>query len=177
MNDGSFFPVYYLCEYYPKRFAESESADSKAVLSLKNGDRAGATYFAPRVKAALGAQAATAAFVAMPGHGPFRPSALVPGHRVLIMMLDGVTDLSRYLVRTEEVPKAAAAGRGERPHAELHIKTMACTSPQHIKGLDVVLLDDVVTQGETMRAGRYHLLKAGAASVTCLAIGKTTWGA
>ena len=174
MSNGDQFHVYYICEYFPKRFAESALPDSKAIISVKNGEMGGATYFAPKLKAALGAQAASAAFVVMPGHAPAVEGSGV-GLRLLVRVLGCGVDLSNCLARVIEVPKSSAAGPGGRPDARKHVETMACTNPQSIKGRDVVLLDDVVTQGETMRAGRYHLLKAGAASVTCLAVGKTTW--
>lgn len=174
LSNGMDFPVYYICEYFPKRFAQSALPDSTAIIAVKNSEQAGAAYFAPKLKSALGAQLAKSAFVVMPGHSTSVEGSGV-GLRLLVRSLGGGSDLSHCLVRKIEVPKAAAAGPGGRPDAQRHVETMACANHQLLKGRDLILLDDVVTQGETMRGGRYHLLRAGAASVTCLALGKTTW--
>jgi hypothetical protein len=173
MTNGECFPVYYLCDYFPKRFAQSESPDSKAILMVKDGLAGGATHFLPRIKEALGAQRASAMFVVMPGHSPVVEGSGL-GLRLLVRALGDVKDLSGCLVRTVEVQKSSTAPPGQRPDVRKHIKTMACRTVELIRSHDVILFDDVVTRGETMRAGRYLLLNAGASSVTCLTLGKTT---
>ncbi len=64
--------------------------------------------------------------------------------------------------------QARTSGRGAR---ERNVQgVFAVEHPERIKGKHVVIIDDVVTTGETMRAAKALLLKAGAKKVIGIAV-------
>lgn len=73
------------------------------------------------------------------------------------------------LIRTRNTEKQALrSGRAER---EENVRNcFAIPNPDLIAGKRVILIDDVITTGATMREARKTLLDAGAQSVRCLAV-------
>lgn len=86
-----------------------------------------------------------------------------------------VIDGTSCLVRTVSVPKAATGGSRS---IEIHRDTIAVTENgvDIVRGKLVLLLDDVLTTGHTFQACKEKLLEAGAATVCCLALGRTYSG-
>ena len=177
MNDGAKLRVYYLDVYFPKRFAESRShLSSLRILELKQGDSDAVRHFSDMLAPRLAMKQPVPAIIAMPGHerGAAAPNS---GLRQIIDRIDGAVDLSDCLMRTTEVPKSASAAPGMRRDAKAQIETMDVRKPELLAGKHVILLDDVITRGETMRAARYLLLKhAKPASLTCLSLTRTRFG-
>jgi predicted amidophosphoribosyltransferase len=65
------------------------------------------------------------------------------------------------LVRHRSVPKSATAAPGERPTREEHKASMKFAGPSlAIPDKSIIMLDDVITAGETSAAGREVLLEA-----------------
>lgn len=65
------------------------------------------------------------------------------------------------LVRLTSVRKSATAGPGERPTREQHKASMRFDGPPlRIPGQSIIMLDDVITAGETSAAGRELLIEA-----------------
>jgi predicted amidophosphoribosyltransferase len=111
--------------------------------------------------------------------------AIVPGHdasptnehRPLASVAHGLAAAAgRYvvrvdsLIRTSSVPRQAASG--ERT-VRRHLKSMKANGAAELRGATVLLLDDAVTTGCSMRAARILLTEAGAC-VAAVALGRTS---
>jgi len=177
LSDGKKLRVYYLDVYFPKRFPESRShMPTLHILELKRGDSDAVRYFGDLLVPRLAKKQPVPAIIAIPGHerGAAAPNS---GLRQIIDRIDGAADLSDCMMRTTEVSKSAGAGPGMRRDAKAQIETMALSEPELLAGRHVILMDDVITRGETMRAARYLLVKhAKPASLTCLSLTRTRFG-
>jgi len=172
LESGKTLPVYYLASYWPVRYGElAQQEDSVQLLRLKNGDAGAARHFASKLSAALEG-APKRHLIAMPSHGVGCASSS-GGLRQVIRLVPGAVDLSDCLFRHTAVVKSSKAMPGQRPTAEAHRDSMRADRPERLKDLDVLLLDDVVTQGASMRGARWILATAGARSVTCLSLTRT----
>ena len=177
LSDGAKLRVYYLDVYFPRRFAESRThLSSLRILELKQGDSDAVRHFGDMLAPRLAKKQPVPAIIAMPGHerGAAAPNS---GLRQIIDRIDGALDLSDCMMRTTEVPKSAGAAPGMRRDAKAQIETMAIRKPELLAGKHVILMDDVITRGETMRAARYLLVKhTKPASLTCLSLTRTRFG-
>ena len=163
--------VYYFEQYFAKRFVEYKLPPTTQVLQLKNGSLSGVRFYLPYLQHLFNSLY-TIPFVAMPS-STLGPAAKSGGLRYLIKEAGG-SDLSEVLIRAKELGPSHLAEK--RHTAKDHRNSMKVSDASKIKGLDLILLDDVCTQGSTMRAGRFLLWQAGANSVTCLALTKTSDG-
>ena len=75
------------------------------------------------------------------------------------------------LTRRRATPPQSLLGRDERL-ANLR-KAFQVAAPSRVRGLHVLLVDDVTTTGATLEAAATALKKAGAAAVTALVAGRT----
>jgi predicted amidophosphoribosyltransferase len=87
-----------------------------------------------------------------------------------IALQNSCTDATECVVRHTTIPKAAKGG--ERS-IEVHLGSLRIEKTSLVNGRDVLLLDDVTTSGCSLIASRQLLLKAGAKSVTMVALGRT----
>jgi hypothetical protein len=176
ISDGKSFKVHYLAPYYPKSTgALASEPDSVRLLDLKEAGAAGIRHYAAKLQVALQGTR-QAAVVVMPSHG-VGCASVTGGLRMALKAIPGVADLSACLVRHTAVAKASRAGPGQRPTAENHRDSMQVADQNRIRNQDVLLLDDVVTRGASMRGARFVLLRAGAKSVTCLSLTRTMYAA
>ena len=163
--------VYYLGYYRPKDSGLQDEVDTVRILDLKNNDSSGVEYYARKMQAALGTDVRGAKLVAMPSHNA--GSAPVARElRKMFQKLDGAVDLSECLVRHTAIDPQHKM-KGKRT-AKIHLESMRAEKVDRLRDLDILLVDDVVTSGSTMKAGWTILKQAGARSVTCLALGKTS---
>lgn len=144
-------------------------AHSKRILDLKDGNAGGIEHFssfiAPRMK--------RFSFVAaVPSHDPAKTNA---GIRKLAEKLEaaaGCKNVSGLLVRHTKIQKLAAGGDRS---IDVHLKSIAVDDPRAIIGQSILLIDDVMTTGNSLLACRKLLLAAGADLVKCVALGRTTY--
>jgi predicted amidophosphoribosyltransferase len=140
---------------------------SKRVLDLKDRLARGIDHFfdylSPRIK-----RAEAIAYV---------PSSdaekLETGIRDLASKLAqhlGLSDATRCIVRHTTVEKAALGGLRA---VEVHQGSLRIESPHLIQGRAVLLLDDVMSTGNSLTVCRQLLLDAGASEVKCIALGRT----
>ena len=163
--------VYYLGYYRPKGSGLQDEVDTVRILDLKNNDSSGVEYYARKMQAALGTDVRGAKLVAMPSHNA--GSAPVARElRKMFQKLDGAVDLSECLVRHTAIDPQHKM-KGKRT-ATRHLESMWAEKVDRLRDLDILLVDDVVTSGSTMKAGWTILKQAGARSVTCLALGMTS---
>jgi len=81
-----------------------------------------------------------------------------------------ITDGTECLIRTIKIPKLAHGGNRSSTQ---HIKSIELKDEHLIKNKVVVLLDDVMTTGNSMKACRIILIGGGASTVACLAMAQT----
>jgi len=58
---------------------------------------------------------------------------------------------------------------------DVHLKSIRVSQPQMIEDQQLILLDDIVTSGNSIHACKKLLLDAGAFLVQSIALGATTW--
>jgi hypothetical protein len=110
-----------------------------------------------------------AVLVAVPPH---QEGSFCAMRRISKMLaFQGRIDVTSCLMRKNVVVQASH-GKTKR-NVEKHVTSIMVQSPGRICRQHLLLLDDVVTTGSSMLACKYLLLQAGAASVTCLALGRT----
>jgi hypothetical protein len=162
-------------EYHPWGQHKAQGGDgsnypmfSGKILDLKDKKEGGIGYFYNIVEPAI---QKNVALVTVPSHDPQKS---VNGIRDLAQRIctdDPRIDATEVLVRQKPVEKLARGGnRGE----DNHLKSIVVRSPHLIRGRLVLLLDDVVSTGGSLRACKKMLLAAGARAVHCAALGKTT---
>jgi predicted amidophosphoribosyltransferase len=84
----------------------------------------------------------------------------------------GALDGTSYLVRTQKVEKLAHGGpRG----IDIHLNSITVECPRNLSGRRLMILDDVMTTGNSLVACRQLLLDAGADEVICAAMSQTTY--
>lgn len=84
----------------------------------------------------------------------------------------GYGDATGCLVRHTKIPPLHDGGSRA---AGVHVDSMAVADADLIQGQRVLLIDDVMTSGNSLIVGRDKLLAAGAAAVDMLALAKTTY--
>jgi hypothetical protein len=141
---------------------------SKKLLDLKDKKHGGIIYFYDIVEPLIRKELA---LVTVPSHDPQKT---INGIRELAQRIcidDPRIDATETLVRQKPVEKLALGGDRS---ADNHLKSITVKSPLLIRGRRVLLLDDIVSTGNSLKACKQLLLSAGARSVHCAALGKTT---
>ena len=168
------FKVSYFGNYFPKRYPQSKfDLDTLRVIDLKNGLRIGVDHFKSKFTSLIDQNMLNLyEMIAMPSHSVGSADE-AGGLRQLIKSL-GINDMSHCLYRHTAVPKSSTAST--RPTAEQHRDSMKTRYENQIQGNDILLIDDVITKGSSMRAARYWLRQAKVRSVYHLAMTHTFSG-
>ena len=167
-------------EYIPKRFRlDGHHEPTHDILALKNpGARGlkGQEYqralknFAGRVGEFL---KPGIAIVIVPSSNPERGNNSGIGRLAQLLAQSGRHDGTRCLLRLEAVAPKHRAGAGGRRSLADDLRTIGTTSLESIRGKPVLLLDDVVTSGDSLRACAEILAGAGVEPVQCVALTRT----
>jgi predicted amidophosphoribosyltransferase len=140
---------------------------SKKILDLKDKKHGGIVYFYGIAEPLIRKEVA---LVTVPSHDPQKQ---INGIRELAQRIcidDPRFDATEVLVRAKPVEKLAMGG--DR-NTDNHLKSIVVKSPHLIRGRRILLLDDVVSTGNSLRACKQLLLSAGARAVHCAALAKT----
>jgi hypothetical protein len=138
----------------------------REILSLKNGNSIVAHSFAKRLAEVL---------------PPGLPVAVIPPHdglvrcqgitRVALELVDhGWQDATHCLVRVRAIEKLASGGTRS---LQRQLGSMEVRAPAVFAGKRVILLDDVITSGNSLQAGSDLIRRAGATAVKCVALART----
>jgi hypothetical protein len=141
---------------------------SGKLLDLKDKRNGGILYFFNIVEPLIRKDVA---LVTVPSHDPQKT---INGIRELAQRIcidDPRIDATEVLAREKPVEKLALGGNRS---ADNHLKSITVKSPHLIRGRRVLLIDDIVSTGNSLRACKQLLLSAGARAVHCAALGKTT---
>jgi hypothetical protein len=112
---------------------------------------------------------------------PSLPVAVIPPHdglvrcqgitRVALELVEhGWQDATRCLVRTKSIQKLATGGSRS---LQTQLGSMEVRTPAVFAGQSVILLDDVMTSGNSLQAGSDLIRRAGATAVKCVALART----
>ena len=163
-NDDSVIRRYGV--YHPWHGGNNPEFDrySGRILDLKDGNKGAVDYFFKRVDPTL---RKGIAIVAFPSKEPDNyASGLYPLCERLAR--NGRIDASRCLKRLYEVEKRTQGGSRS---IQASLDSIEVVNVHLIRGRNVLLLDDVTTSGNSLKAGRQLLLEAGASYVQCAALG------
>jgi hypothetical protein len=157
-----------LAFYHPRRRGSNPDFDEQSmqILGLKKRNRQVIASYCQIVDPLLGSGFAIAVV-------PSRDSARIgSGIRDLAQLLAGPgrIDATPCLVRHTTIPKLACGGDRK---LEVHLGSIGVARADLIRGREVLLLDDITTTGNSLRACRILLEQNGAALVKCLALAET----
>ena len=139
------------------------------LLDLKESRERGLIYFQKTLEEMI-KQGSPIALAVVPSHDALK---LRSGIHILasrVAAAKGVLDTTDLLIRTKTIQKLAAGG--DRSMA-VHLGSMAAHKIERLEGRQVLLLDDIMTTGNSLAAGRQVLIAAGAEEVACMALGLT----
>jgi phosphoribosylpyrophosphate synthetase len=112
------------------------------------------------------------AIATVPSHDPFQDA---PSIRLLAQQLatGGRVDATSCLVRHTKIKRIVFGGPSYRA---LHRQTISVVNASLVQGRNVLLLDDIVRSGASLRACRELLYQAGARLVQAAALGEVVAG-
>lgn len=142
---------------------------SGRILDVKSDQNRGIQYFfdymSPRIKAG-------ASIAIVPSHDPMKVGG---GLSILAKKLVAAgicDDATACLVRHTKIEKLSSGGDRS---VNVHIGSIQIQDIDQVRGKKIILLDDVMTTGNSLLACRNILLSHEAAEVQCLALGRTTY--
>lgn len=74
------------------------------------------------------------------------------------------------LIRTQDTPPQSSLPKTERANNVRGVFKIQPDAAHKLQGIDVILFDDVITTGATLKAARAKLAPLSPSSITCLAI-------
>ena len=90
-----------------------------------------------------------------------------------MLAVNGRKDRVGFLIRQFRVNKLADGGNRRK---EVHYRSIRVSDEMSVRGEDILLLDDITTSGNSLRARKDILFANGARSVEMLALGRTDEG-
>lgn len=171
-REGAPIKIYYVGTYRPsnKWLPKERDTNTQMILALQEGTRPGTAaavhHFLEKLEKILSGEILIAM---IPSHDP---QALPSGLSQLIQRLvtNNRINAATCLVRHMLVGKASL--RGDRS-IEKHLRSIKVTDRSLIENRTVLLLDEAVATGNSMRACKRILMENGAAEVVCLTLGMT----
>ena len=108
----------------------------------------------------------------VPSHMASVDNSMSPTARLAkgLVKSNNLIDATNCILRVRSIDKLS---RGGNRDLAVHLNSVKVVNSDVIKGKTVLLLDDVMTTGNSLGACRQLLLRAGAKNVLCLALAKT----
>ncbi|MEG4492876.1 phosphoribosyltransferase [Microcoleus sp. D3_18_C4] len=167
--------IYYLRNYHPLKWQgeENDCFDyfSEKILELKNKEKTSIDFWFEELKKHLKMDESFAIAV-VPSHssGNQVSGIHLVAQKLAKSLPEKITDATLCLIRVKNIDRLSTGGNRE---LDIHFQSMKVINLELIQNKNVLLLDDVSTTGNSLRAGKELLLKAGASKVKCVALGKT----
>ncbi len=159
--------------YHPYRRNGEKNPDfdvySGLLLDLKENKTSAVERFTDYLEDKLDVDFAIAV---VPSHDPAKTTSGLKNVAHKLAANDRI-DATNCLIRVKRIDKLAHGGNRS---IEIHLDTIKVQNKDLIEGRDVLLLDDIKTSGNSLRACKQLLVEAGAARVQMLAFGKTSQG-
>jgi len=144
---------------------------SGRLLDLKESRERGIAYFLTILQDNIRTNSQLAVAV-VPSHDALKLRSGVHQLATRFSAGFGALDTGDLLLRTTTIQKLATGGDRS---ISVHLNSMSANKIERVKGHNVLLIDDIMTTGNSLAAGRQVLLKAGAGDVLCIALGKTSY--
>lgn len=172
--------IYYFSDYekYKDDYGNKNPSFNKFnggyILGLKRNESAAVSYFINLVLDSLKKTkciADTEIITCMPGSQEGRVSeGLVSICRSIEYVFENIRYI-KCLNRYKTIEKLAYGGNRS---IDVHLNSIEiCCGKDIIKNRNIVVLDDVTTTGNSLKAAKHKLLEEGAAGVICMALAKT----
>ena len=164
--------IFYLGDYIPwwiLKAMGTRDGYSGRLLDLKQSQASSLNSFTELLGKEI--SRTYAGITAVPSHDP--ATGIGTGVRLLAKQLASKihsADGRDFLRRTVKIPKLAHGGDRS---VQTHLNSMAAEQPHRYTGGRVLVLDDIMTSGNSFIASRKLLMDAGAEEVICVALGKT----
>lgn len=158
--------ILHVGDYIPARTG-SQDDYSLGILRLKDGHEGEILHFVERLDPEIADRVAIAC---VPSHDPWKPGS---GIRQLAQALASRhlrRDATSAVVRTHRIRALKLGGNRSLEH---QLESLVAQEAELVYGRSVLLLDDVTTSGNSLRASRQRLLEAGAFRVKMLALAQT----
>lgn len=171
--------IFYLHEYYPVGCKE-HTGFSKEMMKLKLQEESAIVLFGKQLKKGIaelvykdGTPFSYITMAVMPSHTAYEWGAPLEQICHSLCKGFGMFDGTRLLVRHTNHDQLTAGGNRS---VESHIETMRINPEYRIKGRTVIVLDDVTTSGNSLKAAETILRQHGAKKVYLVAIAQTMTG-
>lgn len=144
---------------------------SGRLLDLKESRERGIKYFMDVLADNIRTNAELA-LVVVPSHDSTKVRSGV--HQLVTRFAPTIraVDAGASLIRTKTIQKLANGGDRS---IQVHLGSMAADDMKSIGQRNVMLIDDIMTTGNSLAAGRQILMEAGAVDVLCVALGRTSY--
>lgn len=159
--------VRYLHPYYPSRTGKFGDA-SQRILNFKDGYEEAFDHYFHILNDALPSRGTV---TCVPSHAPDNRGAVSRLARKLGGQKDR-EDGSRCLIRHKEIEKLADGGNRD---PTVHLHSVRVEKKDRIENKPVILIDDVVTTGGSMRACTHLLEDTDAEKVYCVSLSRTKY--
>jgi hypothetical protein len=172
-NHDKLKEVFHLHDYHPYRMPDKsrnpEFGDTDGlILDAKDGESPAIAHFA---KAIDGLARGKIVVAVVPGHDPAKTGGGIAMIAQKVATLNQRTDGTSLLVRHKKIDKLATGGDRS---LEVHLNSIRVVDKRKIlDGARVLLIDDVATSENSLRACKQLLRNAGARQVQMLVLGKT----
>lgn len=141
---------------------------SGRILDVKSGQARGIDYFFDYMIKKVSPDV----IAVVPSHDPAKVASGISTLASRLAQARGCHDGSACLVRHTKINKLSAGGDRS---VQVHLNSIHVVDPASIAGKSILLIDDVMTTGNSLLASRILLMGAGAGNVRCLALGRTTY--
>ena len=164
---------YCLTKYHPYRIMGEinpafRDSGSGLILDLKEDKPQAIDYFYKKLNDFLPEEAFTICRV--PSSDPEKMESGITTIARRLAAKHGRIDGTLCLVRVKKISKLAHGGlRGEN----VHLESILIVNKELIEGKNIILLDDVLTTGNSLKACKKILFEAGARKVQAVAIART----
>jgi hypoxanthine phosphoribosyltransferase len=170
------FPeIFYLGFYHPLYSDFEENEYSETILNLKKRDSEAIDFFLNQLCQLMSDEDISVTTVP-----PHSSSSSYSGIRDLAQRLvkskKGFNDATLCLNRFKTIDKLSSSSSSTSRNLNIHLNSIKINHPELVKDKKVILIDDVLTTGNSVEACKELLMKAGAKTVKIIVLGKTIRG-
>ena len=158
--------ILHVGDYVPARTGAQDD-HSRAILRLKDGVEGDIRHFVELLDPEIAEHVAIAC---VPSHDPWKPHSGIRELARVLASRNGRQDATSAVVRRYKIHPLKFGGDRSLEH---QLESLATQHAELVYGRSVLLLDDVTTSGNSLRASRGRLLEAGAFRVKMLALAQT----
>jgi predicted amidophosphoribosyltransferase len=168
LHDG----IYHIGLYYPISMGNSPDQSpqnlTRRILSLKRGYEI--DYFAYVLESEYLNLKSPTYIAVIPSHDPNKQESGITQVARKLARNRNISNITDCLQRTVNRGKLSS---GKNRSLKINIDSLKVTAPERIENKNILLLDDVTTTGNSLRAGAILLNESGASSVVLLALART----